>query len=46
MEGGGDSFIEGATNVLDREVERCTNNRGLLTGVIIFWGFDVTNGML
>ncbi len=46
MEGGGDSFIEDATNVLDREVERCTNNRGLLKGFIIFWGFDVTNGML
>ncbi len=40
MEGGGDSFIEDATNVLDREVERCTNNRGLQKGVI------VTNGML
>ncbi len=46
MEGGGDSFIEGATNVLDREMERCTNNRGLQKGVLIFWGFDVTNGML
>ncbi len=30
--------------MLDREVERCTNNRGLLKGVIIFWGFDVANG--
>ncbi len=46
MEGGGDSFIEDATNVLDREVERCTNNRGLLKGIIIPWGVDVTNGML
>ncbi len=44
--GGGDSFIEDATNVLDREMKRCTNNGGLLKGVIIFWGFDVTNGML
>ncbi len=46
MEGGGDSFIEDATNVLDREVEGCTNNRGLQKGVIIFWGVDVPNGML
>ncbi len=46
MEGGGDSFIEDATNVLDREVERCTNNRGLQMGVIIFWRVDVPIGML
>ncbi len=47
MDGGRDSFIEDATNVLDREVERCTNNGGFLKkGVIIFWGVDVANGML